>query len=58
MELFNIKDCKHVGCLNNYKGTCTLDKLSIATFAVPQLIFKTAQCVWLDNKLINTKLTT
>ena len=40
MEVFNVKDCKHVGCLNNYKGTCTLDKLSIATFAVPLAYFQ------------------
>ena len=40
MKHFTVDECKLRGCLNNYKGTCTLDKLSIATFAVPLAYFQ------------------
>jgi hypothetical protein len=42
MKVFTISPCKLLGCLNNHKGVCTLDKLPIATFAVPLAYFQDA----------------
>lgn len=42
MEFFTVDHCKLVGCLNNHKGVCTLDKLPIATFAIPLAYFQSA----------------
>ena len=42
MKHFHIAKCNLKGCLNNRKGTCTLDKLPIRTFAEPLAYFQDA----------------
>jgi len=40
MSQFNVPSCSHHGCLNNHKGECTLDSLSVHMFAQPLACFQ------------------
>jgi hypothetical protein len=42
MQFFKIDTCELKGCLNNHKGTCSLDKMTVEVFAVPLAYFQDA----------------
>ena len=42
MQVFKINPCELKGCLNNHKGTCSLDKMAIQVFAKPLAYFQDA----------------
>ena len=42
MQFFKIDTCELKGCLNNHKGTCSLDKMAVEIFAVPLAYFQDA----------------